>query len=526
MTPLVGGVAPALPGGWPAGEPPPDPERMLNGEPLVVEPEDGGSHMVVAIHADGRPAAILDVHHSRMAGLFGPEEIRLAEYIATLTGAALENAATTARLEHQAFHDPLTGLANRALVLDRLAQALLRAERRGEDLCVMLLDLDDFKHVNDSLGHAAGDRLLALAAERMRGVLRPTDTPARMGGDEFAVLLEATHVDEAAKVAERILDAFGASFDVGGREVFISATVGIATATEGERNPEALVRDADAAMYAAKAQGKRGHAVFLPQMRTAAVARLEMEARLRRAIERGELELAYQPIVRMEDGGVAAVEALVRWRHPDDGLLPPGRFIPLAEETGLIDEIGEWVLRTACRDVGAMPHADGVDATLPVTVNLSPRQLRDPGLADRIAAVLEETGFPPERLILEITESGMAADSPGNLSSLRALRRRGVRVAVDDFGSGYSSLGQLRRLPVDMLKVDREFLAEARSPAARALLRAIVELGNGLGLTVVAEGVEREDQLILARGVGCALGQGWLWARPMPAEGIRALLDA
>ena len=222
---------------------------------------------------------MLGVHHTAVAELFGPEEIRLAEYIATLTGAALENAATTAQLEHQAFHDPLTGLANRALVLDRLTQALLRAERRHEDLCVMLLDLDDFKTVNDSLGHAAGDRLLTLAADRLR-VLRPTDTPARLGGDEFAVLLEDSDVETAASVADRIIEGFRQPFDVGGREVFVSATIGIAPATAGERNAEALVRDADAAMYTAKEQGKRGYAVFVPQMRTAAMARLEMETRL------------------------------------------------------------------------------------------------------------------------------------------------------------------------------------------------------------------------------------------------------
>ncbi len=523
VTEVVAGGAAAPPVLWPTGEPPPDPDRLLSGEPLVVTPAAGGSHMYVAIHADGRPAAVLGVHHTAVAELFGPEEVRLAEYIATLTGAALENAATTAQLEHQAFHDPLTGLANRALVLDRLTQALLRAERRHEELCVMLLDLDDFKTVNDSLGHAAGDRLLTLASERLAGVLRPTDTPARLGGDEFAVLLEDADVATAAGVAERILAAFGQPFDVGGREVFVSATIGIAPAAEGERNAEALVRDADAAMYSAKAQGKRGYAVFVPQMRTAAVARLEMESRLRNAVARDEMELVYQPIVRAADGGVVGLEALVRWRHPDLGLLGPGEFIPLAEQTGVIDEIGEWVLRSACRDVMGLVRGDGGEPPV-VTVNLSPRQLRNPALAETVEAALADGGLPPERLVLEITESAMAADTPGNLASLRALRGRGVRVAVDDFGSGYSSLGQLRRLPVDMLKIDREFVAEARSAQATALLRAVVELGNGLGLTGGAEGVERQDQLALVRSVGCALGQGWLWARPMPIADVATLL--
>ena len=524
ITTIGDGVDRALPDGWPDSEGRLESDRILSGEPFVVSPEAGGSRIFVAIHVDGRPAAILGVHHTGIIDLFGPEEVRLAEYIATLTGAALENAATTAQLHHQAFHDPLTGLANRALVLDRLAQALLRAERREEKLCVMLLDLDDFKSVNDSLGHAAGDRLLTLAADRLRSVLRPTDTPARLGGDEFAVLLEDTDVEAAAQVAERILAVFAEPFDVGGREVFVSTTVGIAPAGAGERNAEALVRDADAAMYAAKADGKCAFAVFVPQMRTAAVARLEMQTRLRHAVARGEMELRYQPIVEVADGTVVGVEALVRWRHPDRGLLGPGEFIALAEETGLIEEIGEWVLETACRGIRSIRLPDGSETDLPITVNLSPRQLRNPALADLVTAVLDETGLSPERLVLEITETAMAGDTPSNLASLRVLRRRGVRVAIDDFGSGYSSLGQLRRLPVDMLKVDREFLGEARSTEATALLRAIVELAHGLGLTVVAEGVERKDQLALVRGVGCGLGQGWLWSRPMPIDELRVLL--
>jgi EAL domain-containing protein (putative c-di-GMP-specific phosphodiesterase class I) len=340
------------------------------------------------------------------------------------------------------------------------------------------------------------------------------------------VLLEDTDAASAAQVAERILDVFGEPFEVGGREVFVSTTVGIAPAGGGERNAEALVRDADAAMYAAKADGKRGFALFVPQMRTAAVARLEMQTRLRHAVAQGELELRYQPIGEVADGTAVGVEALVRWRHPDLGLLGPGEFIGLAEETGLIEEIGEWVLATACRDIRSIRLRDGSETDLPVTVNLSPRQLRNPALGDLVAAVLDEAGLSPERLILEITETAMAGDTPGNLASLRALRRSGVRVAIDDFGSGYSSLGQLRRLPVDMLKVDREFLGEARSSEATALLRAIVELAGGLGLTVVAEGVERSDQLALVRGVGCRLGQGWLWSRPMPIDELQALLEA
>ncbi len=388
----------------------------------------------------------------------------------------------------------------------------------------MLLDLDDFKTVNDSLGHAAGDRLLALAADRLRGVLRPTDTPARLGGDEFAVLLEDADVEAAAAVADRIIEAFREPFDVGGREVFVSTTIGIAPATAGERNAEALVRDADAAMYtregAAASAATRCSSPRCGRRRwrgwrwSRGCATRWVATRWSSCTSRS---------CGSATGGVVGVEALVRWRHPELGLLGPGEFIPLAEQTGLIDEIGEWVLRTACRDVVALARGDGGEPPA-VTVNLSPRQLRNPALAEVVEAALRDTGLPPERLVLEITETAMAADTPGNLASLRALRRRGVRVAVDDFGSGYSSLGQLRRLPVDMLKIDREFLAEARSAQATALLRAVVELGNGLGLTVVAEGVERQDQLALVRGVGCALGQGWLWARPMGIADVATLL--
>ncbi len=498
--------------------------RLSTRVPQVDTPPGGGSRLRVTILADGSPAAELSVRHDGVAGLFGPEEVRLAEYVAALAGAALENAATTAQLEHQAFHDPLTGLPNRALVRDRIDLALKRAARSGNPVSVLLLDLDDFKNVNDSLGHAAGDRLLTDAADRVRRVLRPADTPARLGGDEFAVLLEDADAATAARVASRVIDAFREPFLLDDREVFVSATIGIASSAGIDAGADALLRDADAAMYAAKARGKRAFEIFVPEMRSAAVARLELGTSLRRALEQEEIELHYQPILDVTTGEVVAVEALARWRHPELGVLGPADFVPLAEQSGLIEQIGAWVLRRACADLAVLRAEPGARSDLSVTVNLSPRQLRHHELADQVRSALRQAGVPPEALVLEITETAIAGDTPAGISLLRALRRIGVRVAVDDFGSGYSSLGQLRRLPVDLLKIDRVFLADAGSPEAASFLRAIVELARGLGLGVVAEGVESDEQLALVREVRCGLGQGWLWARAMPIDPLRTWL--
>ncbi len=500
-------------------------ERLLAARsPEVDEPSGGGSRLRMTILADGAPAALLTVEHGGVTGLFGPEEMRLAEYVAALAGAALENAETTAQLEHQAFHDPLTGLPNRALVRDRIDLALKRSARSGRPVSVLLLDLDDFKNVNDSLGHAAGDRLLTEAADRLRAVLRPADTPARLGGDEFAVLLEDADAAAAARVASRVLDGFREPFTLDAREVFVSATIGIVSATDGESGADGLLRDADAAMYSAKARGKRAYEIFVPEMRSAAVARLELGSSLRRALEQEEIELHYQPILDIGTGEVVAVEALARWRHPELGLLPPADFIPLAEGSGLIEQIGAWVLRRACQDLAVLRAEPGARQDMSVSVNLSPRQLRTHSLADHVRDALRQAGIPPGALVLEITETAIAGDTPAGISVLRALRRIGVRVAVDDFGSGYSSLGQLRRLPVNLLKIDRDFLADAGSPEAASFLRAIVELSRGLGLGVVTEGVENEQQLSLAREVHCGLGQGWLWARAMPLDATRTWL--
>ncbi|HET8627879.1 MAG TPA: EAL domain-containing protein, partial [Thermomicrobiales bacterium] len=435
--------------------------------------------------------------------------------------------ALEAQLAHQAFHDALTGLPNRALFTDRLAHALARAARHGETLAVLFCDLDRFKVVNDSLGHAAGDRVLIAVAERLRRCVRADDTVARLGGDEFVILLEGlADSGEAVRVADRIAAALADAVPVPAStppDVFISASVGIAVATPDHDTATDLLRDADVALYRAKQQGAPRYALFDPLMHAAAAERLALETDLRRAIGPGacaEFLLHYQPIVDLAGGQVAAVEALVRWRHPARGLVAPAAFIPLAEETGLILPLGRWGLETACRRVQAWSGGPG--ATPPALhVNLSPRQFAQPDLVAAVARVLAATGLPPARLTLEITETVLMAEAAVTTEKLRALTALGVRLAIDDFGTGYSSLAYLQRLPVDTLKIDRAFFqAGGRN---RAIVRAVTELAHGLGLAVTAEGLETAEQVAGARAAGCDHGQGYHFARPLPPEAVAAL---
>jgi diguanylate cyclase (GGDEF)-like protein/PAS domain S-box-containing protein len=432
------------------------------------------------------------------------------------------------QLRHQAFHDALTGLPNRALFGDRLGHALARIARSGGPLAVLLLDLDGFKTVNDTLGHAAGDQLLAVVAERLRATVRPADTVARLGGDEFVVLLEdAAAPGEAVTVAERLLAALGAPVALPGHNAPIpaSASVGIVTTADSATAGD-LLRDADIAMYLAKGQGGGRYRLFEPTMRAAAVQRVELEADLRRAVEQGEFTLHYQPIVELDSGRLIGVEALVRWQHPTRGLLAPGGFIPLAEETGLLVPIGRWVLRRACRQVRAWQRTIPGYQQLSVSVNLSAVELAHPDLVAEVAEALTQADLEPHHLTLELTEGVLVDDTDATVAKLAQLKGLGVQLAIDDFGTGYSSLSYLRRLPVDILKIDKTFVdALTDHTEAAALTHAIIKLAGTLHLTSVAEGIEDQAQLQRLRDLHCHYGQGYHLAKPLDEQQLTSLLQ-
>jgi len=430
------------------------------------------------------------------------------------------------QLVHRAFHDELTGLANRALFTNRVEQALLRASRTALRTAVLFLDLDDFKEVNDSMGHAAGDSLLTQSAERLRACLRAGDTAARLGGDEFAVLLEELSDDgsEVTNVSNRIAATFARPFALEEGEAFVTASIGVALST-GAANGEALLRNADLAMYLAKKRGKARVEQFESHMHEEVVERLDLLADLRYAIERNELQLEYQPIVDMATRQVSGLETLVRWDHPRRGRIPPADFIPIAEQSGLIVPIGRWVLLHACA------HARHWSRSLPelhpitVTVNLSARQLGDDNLLDDVANALRVAGLRRDQLVLELTETTLLANSEATVGILTSLKSLGVRLAIDDFGTGYSSLSYLHRFPVDVLKIDKSFVeGVAGGPGASALASAVIALGNSLGLRTVAEGIEEEAQHEVLLKLGCKFGQGFLFSRPLPTADVMPYL--
>ncbi len=446
------------------------------------------------------------------------------EYVLVMNTDITALKSTEAELAHQALHDPLTGLANRALFLDHLDNALARIDRRAEELAVLFLDLDRFKVINDSLGHSAGDQLLVAVGGRLPRVLRAGDTVARLGGDEFVILLpDVNGSDEAVAIAERVLQALRRPVSVDGDDVFSTASIGIALASStvdanGKVTAEGLLRDADAAMYRAKARGRDCFEIFDEQLRTQATARLHLESFLRRAIELDELEVHFQPEVEIASGRVVGCEALVRWRHPTDGLLEASQFITVAEESGFIVDLGLWVLGEACRQAGRW--RDDPEASLQtLRVNLSTRQLAQADLVKVVLDVLDESGIPPAMLCLEITETTLMADSQASLEALTALRAAGIEIAIDDFGTGYSSLGYLKQLPVDVLKIDRSFVdGLGVDPDDTAIVDAIISLGRALGLRIVAEGVETERQLAELRALGCDRAQGFLFSPAVPAD--------
>jgi diguanylate cyclase (GGDEF)-like protein/PAS domain S-box-containing protein len=430
------------------------------------------------------------------------------------------------RLLHQALHDPLTGLPNRHLFMERLGAALLRYHRReGGLFAVLFLDLDRFKVVNDSLGHHVGDELLQVVGDRLRSAVRTSDTVARFGGDEFAVLLEELdELDEATQIAERLGQAVAAPINLSGYEVFSSASIGIALCSGGMERPEYLLRNADVAMYRAKGLGASRYEVFDRTMHAQALERLQMETDLRRALQRGEFRLRYQPIVSLTRGTITGVEALLRWEHTERGLTSPGEFIPVAEETGLILPLGAWVLTEACRQLAEW-RREFPQARIALSVNLSAKQFGQADLVERIRAALDDAGLDPRHLKLEITESAII-DHPGSAGAmLRQLKESGIQVQMDDFGTGYSSLSSLHSLPLDGLKIDRSFVS--RMPEDRAtmqMVRTIALLARGLDLAVIAEGVETQAQLDEVRAMGCDYAQGYLISPPLDPEGIRALL--
>ena len=438
-----------------------------------------------------------------------------------------ERKAFQEQLTHQVFHDSLTGLSNRALLTDRLEQAHARGSRSGAPYAVLFIDLDRFKVVNDSLGHHAGDELLVAVADRLRSKVRPGDTFARFGGDEFVMLLvDMSDAADAEHVAQRILDDLAEPFRIQGRDLPVSASIGVVVGHPSHTTAEQCLRDADVAMYRAKSKGKARYEVVRPGTESEETARLDRELALRQAIDRGELEVHYQPVFSVATLAIESVEALVRWRHPTRGLVPPVDFIPLAEETGLIAPLGRFVLEEACRQLQAWTAADPRCESLVVSVNLSPHQFRQPDLSDQVAEVLAVTGLDPARLCLEVTESAMMADASSATATLQQLKALGTRLSIDDFGTGYSSLSYLKRFPVDFVKIDRSFIGDlADGDVDTEIVRAVIRLSAAIGMQAVAEGVETEQQLLALRALGCPLVQGYHLARPQPAADVERLLN-
>ena len=518
----------------------PETERVLaEVRQVVIDVDDptADAHEVAYLRSIGnRVSAMLPLVAKREAiGLveltsadhveFDERRLGLAQTMANEAAMALENARLYERVRHQAFHDPLTRLANRSLFRDRLDHALARSTRGLRSVTVMFVDLDDFKTVNDTHGHTVGDALLVAAGERLSSVVRPGDTVARLGGDEFAILLEDVEDGrDAVAPAERILAAFSVPFQIAGNELFIGGSIGVAMGEPGEKTADELLRNADFAMYQAKSMGKGRYAMFEPRMRDAAVERIELAGLLRRALERDELVLHYQPIIDLRTGAVRGLEALLRWQQTERGMLMPTSFIDIAEETGLIVPIGRWVLREACRQARAWQELFPHDPPLSISVNISARQFADPRLVSDVAAALRDSNLPATSLILEITESLLIRETDGTIAKLRAIRAMGVRLAIDDFGTGYSSLSYLQRFPLDVLKIDRAFVKAVGEAEGSALIRSIVDIGRSLRLSTVAEGIERPEQPAQLLALECDMGQGFLMNRPQDAGAIEAFL--
>ncbi len=499
-------------------------QEMRFGRPAAFAGHGVRSSLGVVIEGRRRPFGVLSVH-STTVGSFRPGDLDFVQALANVLGDTIERQLTDDGIRHRALHDPLTGLANRTLFIDRLQQATERLRRHHSLAAVLTLDLDRFKLVNESLGHKVGDELLAAAAPRLKSALRSTDTVARFGGDEFAILLEEISGEhDAIDMAQRIAAVFTRPFVLDGDEHFVTTSIGIALAAGGELADD-LVRDADAAMHRAKERGRARYELFDEGLRGRALSRLRVENDLRRALERDELALAYQPLVSLADRSIVAVEALIRWQHPERGLVSPADFIPVAEDNGLIEPIGRWVLHRACRQAAQWYRERPDEPPISISVNLSAVQITARSLPDTVEAALRGSGLDPECLTLELTESVMVGDQDGLTETLRALKSIGVRLVLDDFGTGYSSLSYLTRLPLDALKVDRSFVdGLGTEPRDTAITEAIVAMSHALSLQVVGEGVETPLHVAELSRLGCDLAQGFHFSRPVPADELTAML--
>jgi diguanylate cyclase (GGDEF)-like protein/PAS domain S-box-containing protein len=509
-------------------------QSLVLGQAIPAAVQDGTwSGETAILQQDGREIAVslVLIAHQASQGT--------GAVISLIARDITERKALEDQLTHQAFHDPLTALPNRALLMERLQHVLTRATRHEEAGAVLFLDLDRFKVVNDSLGHTAGDQLLIAVSERLTTCIRSTEMPARingkppilstvarLGGDEFAILLEDLQsINDAARVAEHITEQLCDPFHIAGQELFVTASIGLVLSTPEYHRPEDLLRDADVAMYRAKNRGRACYEIFDPSMNLRAMERLQLETGLRHALERGELRVYYQPKVSLATGRIVATEALVRWERPEHGLMAPSEFVPLAEETGMILAIGEWVLQEACRQTRLWQAAYPTEPPLSTAINLSARQFQHPDLVDQVKRVLNETGLEPSCLNLEITESVAMEDAEAAICELGRLQGLGIQLDIDDFGTGYSSLSYLKRFPVNTLKIDRTFVSGlGEDTGDSAIVRATITLGHTLGMQVTAEGIETAAQLDQLRALGCDLGQGYFFARPLSSIEMEVLL--